>query len=82
MKIEIKDISHGEDKEGKTFAHHCVLAVKTTDDDGSFTETKEQGCVIQGKDVISLNAPEIYFPENAPLNTENREFLYEVDVFS
>lgn len=60
MEIEIKDISHGEADEGKTFDHHCVLAVKTTDDDDNVTETKEQGYMIQGKDCVYLNTPKIY----------------------
>lgn len=67
MKTEFKDISHGEDDKGKTFDHHCVLEVKTTDDDGNVTETKEQGYMIQGKDCIYLNAPKIYPPQDTDL---------------
>lgn len=83
MEIEIKDISHGKKDEGKTFDHHCVLEVKTTDDDGSVTETKEQGYMIQGKDVIFLNAPKIYPPQDTelmdgqyvPLMTDAQDFV-------
>lgn len=70
MKTEFNDISHGEDDKGKTFDHHCVLEVKTTDDDGVVTETKEQGYMIQGKDCIYLNAPKIYPSKDTPLLTE------------
>lgn len=84
MKTEFKDISHGAEDKGKTFDHHCVLEVKTTDDDGSVTETKEQGYMIQGKDVIFLNAPKIYPPQDpdllpdgqyTPLLTEAQDFV-------
>lgn len=70
MKTEFKDISHGEDDKGKTFDHHCVLEVKTTDDDGNVTETKEQGYMIQGKDCIFLNAENVYLPN---LPTEHQD---------
>lgn len=44
--------------------------------DGCNIEGK-QGSYIKGKDVIHLDAPEIYFPQNAPLDTEKRE-LYDI----
>ena len=75
MKTEFKDISHGEDDKGKTFDHHCVLEVKTTDDDGNVTETKEQGYMIQGKDCIYLNAPKIYPSKDTPLLTESPDIV-------
>ena len=72
MKTEFKDISHGEKDKGKTFDHHCVLEVKTTDDDGSITEAKEQGYMIQGKDAIFLNAAKIYPPQDPDLLPEGQ----------
>lgn len=84
MEIEFKDISHGTDVKGKTFDHHCILEVKTTEDNGSVTETKEQGYMVQGKDAIFLNAPKIYPPQDpdllpdgkyTPLLTEAQDFV-------
>lgn len=50
----------------------------TTGSASTQTKTKKEGVQIKGRDVIYLNAPEICFPENAPLkNTEKRE-LYAI----
>lgn len=84
MKIEFKDISHGENEKGRTFDHHCVLEVKTEDDGGNAVETKEQGYMIQGKDCIFLNAAKIYPPQDpdllpdgqyTPLLTEHQDIV-------
>ena len=84
MKIEFEDISHTEKDKGRTFDHHCILTVKATDDNGNVTETTEQGYMIQGKDVIFLNAAKIYPPQDpdllpdgqyTPLKTDAQDFV-------
>lgn len=65
MKIVDNNTEHDSNK---SFLEYCELTV-----DG----TKKEGTQLKGKDVIYFNSPEIYFPENAPLDTENRE-LYSI----
>lgn len=70
MKTEIKDISHGKDRDEWTYDHDCTLKVKRTDDNGNSSETEEYGYMIQGKDCIYLNAPKIYPSKDTPLLTD------------
>ena len=44
---------------------------------GTEIKKKKKGVHINGKEIIFLDAPEICFPENAPLITEKRE-LYDI----
>lgn len=77
MKIEVKPKNYSENDKNQSFVERCTVIVKTTDDNGNATEKKEKGCILQGEEMVFINAPEIYFPENAPLDTEKRE-LYEI----
>lgn len=77
MKIEVKPKNYSENDKNQSFVERCTVIVKTTDDNGNATEKKEKGCILQGEEMVFINAPEIYFPENAPLDTEKRE-LYDI----
>lgn len=74
--VEIKDKNYSETDKDKSFAEFCELTVKT-DLDGVTTEEEKEGVQIKGKDMLYLNAPNIFFPNNAPLDTEKRE-LYDI----
>lgn len=50
---------------------------KATESASTSAKTEKEGVQIKGKDIIYLNAPEICFPENAPLITDKRE-LYDI----
>lgn len=75
MKTEIKDISHGKDRDEWTYDHDCTLKVKRTDDNGNSSETEEYGYMIQGKDCIYLNADKIYPAQRIPLLTEAQDIV-------
>lgn len=70
MKIELKDKYHGKERQDMTYIHNCMLEVKETDDDKKVTETEEFGYIIQGKDMLYLNAPKVYLPN---LPTEHQD---------
>ena len=77
--IEIKDKNYIEKDEKKSFVDvNCQLIVRESDEDGTLiSEEEKNGVQIKGRDCIYLNAPNIYFPQDAPLDTKKRE-LYDI----
>lgn len=77
--IEIKDKNYIEKDEKKSFIDvNCQLIVRESDEDGTLiSEEEKNGTQIKGRDCIYLNAPNIYFPQDAPLDTKKRE-LYDI----
>lgn len=70
MKIEVRPKDYSENDKNQSFTECCTVIVKTTDDNGNTSETEENGCIIQGEEMIYLNAPKIYPSKDTPLLTE------------
>ena len=77
MTIKLEDMIHDSAPENKNKIRGSRLKITRTDNNGNTTEKQRNGYMMQGEEMVFLNAPEIYFPEDAPLSTEKRE-LYDI----
>lgn len=75
MKIEVRPKDYSENDKNQSFTECCTVIVKTTDDSGNTSETEENGCIIQGEEMIYLNAPKIYPSKDTPLLTEAPDII-------